>query len=462
MDKEALNNLIDKKTEYALLEKQLEASQDAAEVRNLFDALAALKETIKQLEIEIEAAEEPKEDKPAEAPADEKPAEDEKAEDKPADEKPAEDEKKEERSGFNPLNSYNLGKLNKRGNDNMDNLRSSIEYRSAFKDFVQKGVVAEPLQFRNNSTNEVINYRADTPITSGDLGVLLPQTIIQEVIAELEGSYGQLYSRVRKFNIAGGVKIPVGSLNASFKRIAEGAAPSDRQKLSITGAVTFEYKLGEVRISQTLLASIVSVDAFEKEIAKSIVEAYLKAMDEEILNGNDSANQCEGILTNVSKIPAANVIEFTEDEMKDWTKINKKLFAKVPLAVRKEKPEFAVTVGTYEGNLKSLADNNNTPLAKEVYSIADGVETAMFNNKEVVFVEEGLGLANFDDAANGEYFGMYWVPSKAYGINTNLEFATKRYFDEEKNEWVNKAITINDGKILDSSYIYLLKKKVSG
>lgn len=456
--KDLIDKLVAKKTEAALAEDKFNKSTDAEEVRSLGEAIASLKQDIANLEKEIEAKE--AEEKPAEEPKKEEPAED-----KPAEEEKSTDEDKKEeepveekRSGFNPLNSYNIG-----GSKIMElNERSSMEYRSAFKDFVQNGVVAEPLQFRNNSTNEVINYRADTPITSGDLGVLLPQTIIQEVIAELEGSYGQLYSRVRKFNIKGGVKIPVGSLNASFKRIAEGAAPSDRQKLSITGAVTFEYKLGEVRISQTLLASIVSVDAFEKEISKAIVEAYLKAMDEEILNGDSAANQCEGILTNASKIPAANVIEFTADEMKDWKNINKKLFAKVPLAVRKEKPEFAVTVGTYEGNLKTLADDNNTPLAKEVYSIADGVETAMFNNKEVVFVEEGLGLANFDDAANGDYFGMYWVPSKAYGINTNLEFATKRYFDEEKNEWVNKAITINDGKILDPNYIYLLKKKING
>ena len=58
------------------------------------------------------------------------------------------------------------------------------------------------------------------------------------------------------------------------------------------------------------------------------------------------------------------------------------------------------------------------------------------------------------------YFGIYWVPEKAYAVNTNLEFAVKRYFDEDKLEWVDRAVIINDGKILDPEYIFVLKKKI--
>lgn len=428
--KKIIDSLTAKKSEYAVVEARMDASTDAAEVRGLGATLAKLKDEIIDLEKQLEDKMNKPEDKPADKPAE-----------------------TEARSAA--LASYSFGNLNN------EDSRATMEYRSAFKDYVQKGIVSETLQFRNNATNEVINYRADMPLTSADLGVMLPQTVIQEVIKDLEGTYGQLYSRVRKFNVKGGVKIPVGSFSATFKRIAETGAPSDRQKGGqITGAVQFTYKLGEVRISQTLLESILSVEAFEKEVSKTIVEAYLKAMEEEILKGNDAANQCEGILTNTDKIPAANIVEINEDEMKDWKAIQKKLFAKVPLSMRKEKPEFVMTVNTYEGNLKALADDNNRPLAKEVFNAADGVETATFNNKEVVFVEEGLGLVNFDEAATDEFFGMYWVPNKAYGINSNLEFATKRYFDEEKLEWVERAVVINDGKILDPNYIYLLKKSV--
>ena len=69
---------------------------------------------------------------------------------------------------------------------------------------------------------------------------------------------------------------------------------------------------------------------------------------------------------------------------------------------------------------------------------------------------------NFDDGVNGDYFGIYWIPEKAYAINTNLEFAVTRYFDNEKLQYVDRAVVINDGKILDPKYLYLLKKKVTG
>jgi hypothetical protein len=53
---------------------------------------------------------------------------------------------------------------------------------------------------------------------------------------------------------------------------------------------------------------------------------------------------------------------------------------------------------------------------------------------------------------------MIWVPEKAYAINSNLQFTVVDYFDHEKNEWVKKALVINDGQVLDGQYIYLLKK----
>lgn len=216
---------------------------------------------------------------------------------------------------------------------------------------------------------------------------------------------------------------------------------------------------------------MLSVPVFEAELAKVIVEAYVKAMDVEILVGGDSTlapteytNQMEGIITEANKvsgrIPAGNIIEFTADEMEDWKSWQTKLFAKIPLSMRALRPEFVMTANTYEANIKTLHDDNNRPLYAETYNPVDGAERATFKGREVLFVEEGNGIENFDDATDGEYFGIYWVPEKAYAINTNLEFAVKRYFDEEKLQYVDRAVVINDGKILDPKYIWLLKKSV--
>lgn len=68
---------------------------------------------------------------------------------------------------------------------------------------------------------------------------------------------------------------------------------------------------------------------------------------------------------------------------------------------------------------------------------------------------------DYDTASTGDIIGIFWTPND-YAINTQLQFGMKRYFDEDTNEWINKALTIVDGKILDVSGCYLLKKKVSG
>ena len=336
--------------------------------------------------------------------------------------------------------------------------RDSMEYRTAFRDYIQTGKVdREILQFEQRS--------GDAVSAASDLGVLLPETVVQEIIKGVGEVHGQLYDRVRKTNLKGGVKYPIGSFTAAFNRITE-TTKSDRQDPGgITGYVQFGYKIGEIRLARTLLQAVLSVPVFEQEFAKTIADAYVKAMDIEIMTGTEANNQCVGILTEAaaqnSRIPAGNIIEFTAAEAADWTEWQKKLFAKIPLGMRAEKPEFAMTAATYESVIKTLADSQKHPVYAETFNPVDGTERATFKGKEVVFVEND-SLKDFDSATNGQFFAMYWVPQMAYAINSNMEFTVVDYFDHETNQWIKKALVINDGKVLDGEYIYLLKKKVTG
>lgn len=354
---------------------------------------------------------------------------------------------------FNPVASYTSEPVNQRAAT--EDALSSMEYREAFKAFVQTG-----------ARNDVLK-RADSEQVSTDLGILLPNTIVNEIIKGVENVYGQLYSRVKKANVKGGVQYPIGAFTASM--LWDGTAGTDKehgvsekQKAGgITGYVQFTYHIGEIRIAQSLLQTVVSVQAFEAEIVKALVEAYVKAMDEAILNG-DGVKQPEGILTEAAKgtsgrIPTANIISFTAEEMEDWKQWQKKLFAKIPLSMRKLRPEFVMTAETWESNIMTLEDTNGRPVYRETYNPVTGDESATFKGRNVIFVEEG-GLKSFDTASAGDIFGIYWIPSKAYLINSNMQFSYKRYFDENTNQYITKALVICDGKVLDPKYIYLLKK----
>lgn len=216
----------------------------------------------------------------------------------------------------------------------------------------------------------------------------------------------------------------------------------------------FKYNIGEIRLSKTLLQSLLSVPAFEAEIAKTIAEAYVKAMDNEILNGSAENKQMEGILSKTG----VKTIEFTEDELKDWKNLYKKIMSSIPLALLNAPFEYAMSSGTFMSNFMTLANDNNTPVGQFVDF--NGSTGGRINGHEVTLVEATL-FPDFDSiTTTGTAFGMLWLPNRAYAVNTNMQFSVKQYEDNEKNETVTKALVVNDGKVLRPDLIYILKKKI--
>lgn len=433
--KELLKKLVELRQKEAVTELRIDESDSADEVRELGATLKTIRDEINDVEEQIKAAEEDQNDDGADDEGNNDGA--------------------DERSGFDP-SKLNLRSIEKfaTGTPEQVEARSTMEYRVAFKEYIQTGKRSEILQFEKRDGNATG--------TSADLGVLIPTTVIQEIIQGVEGVYGQLYADVKKTNLPGGVKYPIGSFNAEFKRIAETAVSNRQDAGGVTGAVEFSYKIGEVRLARTLLQTILSVEVFEQEFAKVVVKAYVKAMDTEIMVGSDDNGECVGIITEAekasgSRIKADHIIEMTAADVADWTKWQEKIFAQIPIAMRKEGYKFVMTANTYEANIKTLKDDNNRPLYAETFNPVDGEERCSFKGKEVTLVENDI-LDDFNDASDGDYFGMIWVPEKAYGINSNLEFSVVDYFDHETNQAIKKAIVINDGKVLDGDYIYLLKK----
>jgi HK97 family phage major capsid protein len=331
--------------------------------------------------------------------------------------------------------------------DNEDPL-SSMEYRSAFKAYIQNGV-AIPTD---------VMKRAGQAITTTETGAAIPLTIMNEVINTVRKRYGNLYNKVRKLNVQGGVEFPIGALQATFKWINESTV-SPRQKTDKLGKVSFQYYTAEIRIAQSFLASIVTLDAFEAKIAEVIAIAYLQAMDEGIVKGSGDG-QMLGILNDAR---VTNEISMTAKDMNDWTAWRKKFFAKLPLGYRAG--EFIFPLSTVETYLETMADANNNPVFRQAtgLEVNDGDArnpNGRFFGRDISLVEPDI-LPDFDAAGNGDVIGIFWQPDE-YAINENFGFTMRRYFDEEANEWVDKAIVVVDGKVLNPTGYYLIKKGTSG
>lgn len=426
-----LERLQAKKTK--LTERAL-ASQDAAEVRSINEELSELNEEIAETQEEIDLIEE--------VTPDPEPDPNQQRSNPPAG-------AQQVNAGI-PMASYSQNPAGTQQRENKDSY-ASMEYREAFKAYVQRGTpIPENLTQRAGGDAG--------PTVAADLGMIIPTTIMNEFIKKVSKVYGQLYSKVRKLNIQGGVKFPISDLKANFKWITE-TTPSGRQKAGdVKEYVEFSYNIGEIRVSQTLLSQVVALQMFEDEIVRIMTEAYVEAMDKGIIAGT-GAGQMLGILkdTRVTE-QTGHIIEFTAEQFGDWAQWRKRLFSVIPLSKR-GKGEFIFTASTVESNLLTMKDANNRPIFKEAaeLNVGESATDGRFYGREVTMVEPDI-VADFDTAGSGDVVGVYWIPDD-YAINTNLAFGMKRYFDEDKNEWVNKGLTIVDGKILDPSGVYIIKKK---
>lgn len=350
----------------------------------------------------------------------------------------------------NPLGSFGLGATPAQARSNEDPY-NSMEYRQAFKDYVQRGVISPII----SDGMKAMQLRSGDAANTESLGALIPTTLIQEFINEIRKVYGQLFTKVRKLNVQGGVRFPIGELQATFHWISESTV-SPRQDGGTTEDIMFEYNIGEIRVAQSLLSSIVALDLFEREVVSIMVKAYLQAMDLGIVNGTGKG-QMLGILNDPR---VTNVVELTAAEINNWTAWRKKFFSTLPLGYRAG--EFIFPLATVESYLETMADANNNPIFRQAtgLEVNDGDSAnpnGRFFGREVSLVEPDV-IPDFDTASNGDVIGIFWQPDQ-YAINTNMQMGMKRYFDDETNKWVNKLLTVVDGRILNPKGFVLIKKK---
>ena len=408
-------------------------SQDVNEVRSINEELEEVNAEIAEATAEIEAIEEEERDKEPTGTI---------------------EERSQVPAGATLVNGNTVGHFTqstevtqKRENDDPF---ATMEYRKAFMRYAQTGEAIPTSLYQ----------RDGSPANTNTLGATIPTTVLNEFIQEIRKVYGNLYYKVRKLNIPGAVKVPISELQATFKWITEDTVSPRQDGGQIKDFVEFSYNMAEIRVSQTLLSSIVTIDLFEREIVRIMLIAYLQAMDLGIVRGSGNG-QMLGILNDprVTQLPG-HTIQMTAADFNNWTQWRKKFFAKLPLGYRAG--EFIFPLSTVETYLETMADANNNPIFRQAtgLEVNDGdtrTPNGRFFGREIALVEPDI-LPDFDAANDGDVVGIFWQPLE-YAINTNMAFGMRRYFDEEKNEWVNKMLTVVDGKVLNPMGYYLITKK---
>ena len=340
-----------------------------------------------------------------------------------------------EERGANPMHEFRQvgqsGQTETRDADRTD----SVEYRTAFMNFVCRGV-AMPAEFRDV-----------TGVT--DASAVIPTTLMNEIIKEMKG-YGEIFARVRKMNVQGGVDIPVLTLKPAATWSADASATT-AQKLQANDKVSFSYYGLECKVAQTLLVNVVTIDAFQQQFTELAAEAMVQALEAAIING-DGSGKPMGIV-NDTRIPTANKVTLAADEFGNWADWKKKVFAKMKKAYRKGC--FIMAQGTFDGYIDGMTDLNGQPIGRVNYGIADG-ETYRFGGKEVLPVENDI-LPDYESAGIGDVVAIF-VNLTDYGVNGNMQMQVIKWIDHDTNEVKNKAIMICDGKLIDANGVILVKK----
>lgn len=312
---------------------------------------------------------------------------------------------------------------------------ATAEYATAFMNFVCRRTPL-PAKFRNEAEST----------TSEDAGAAIPTHMLQEIITKLE-ERGLIFQELRHLNIQGGVEIPVVDLKPIATWVGDDA--SEDQKISSKDKISFSYYGLECKLSQTILASVTTIVAFQKLFVDMAVEAIFTAVEIGVFHGTGNG-QMKGVC-NDDRVK--NIVEMNAEEFASFDAWMKKVFSKIKK--RYGRGKFYMAEGSFNGYINGMVDLNGQPVGRTNYGIASE-PTRAFGGKRVETTEDDV-IAPFDTAAVGDLVAAF-MNMKDYVFNSNMKMVVVHWTDNDTNKKKTKVMLVCDGKIADPNGVILIKK----
>lgn len=317
----------------------------------------------------------------------------------------------------------------------VENAYDSVEYRTAFMNYVLKGTPI-PEKFTNANEN--------TKTT--DIGAVISPTVINRIVEKMEAT-GMILPLVTRTAYPAGATVPTSSVKPVATWVAEGGT-SDKQKKT-TGQIDIKgYKL-RCAISMTLEASVMSLQIFEDVFVKNVSEAMVKAQEKAFIEGTGSG-QPKGILKETA--PSGQNVDIAAAEDPDYqTLVDAE--AALPLAYENgavwnmTKKTFMKFVG--------MVDTNGQPIARVNYGINGSPERTLLGRR-VVLNDYMTSLGTTISSDTVVAFLFDWSD---YMYNTNYAMRIKTYEDNDTEDQITKAVMICDGKAIDVNSLVTVTKK---
>lgn len=403
MSKKKLQEMLNKKTEARqALNKKGEACTDVTELRSIIKESKKLDEEIKDLRSVIDSM----------------PDEDNTITSRGATTQPV--------GNFDPVATFrNIG-TTQTNEDNEEDKYSTLAYRKAFRNYVVDGTPI-PEEFRQDQ-------RSSQLTTVSDVGAVIPTNLLNKVIEDMTVE-GKIISRITQTSMQGGVDIPISEINPTATWLESEAVVSDEQKAEMNAKLSFGYHVLEARVAIGLLTHEVTLSVFENTVVKQLKKAMIRAIESAIISGT-GVGQPRGITT--YSLPANQKISMTTDtigKVSTWASVE----AEIP-ETEEDSVIYVMNKATWEKYLNGMVDTTGQKIG---LGKINEKGQKILNGREVLTCDK---LPSFDAASTNDIFGLVVDLSK-YMLNSNLAMYYKKYFNEDTNKWVHKALMIVDGKM---------------
>jgi HK97 family phage major capsid protein len=305
-----------------------------------------------------------------------------------------------------------------------------MEYRKAFMANVLRNVPI-PAEFR-----------ADAITQTTDIGVLIPQTVLNTIVEKITAS-GMILPLVTRTAYKGGLTIPTSSVKPVATWVAEGAG-SEKQKKT-TGSITFVYNKLRCAVAMTLEVDTMAMSAFESTLINNVVEAMTIALEQSIISGSGSG-QPKGILTETPV--SGQALTVVAPSYADL------ISAEAALPIEYENGAvWCMTKKTFMAYF-GLLDSAGQPIGRVNYGITGRPERTLLGRNVVI--------TNYIDSfspslATSKVFAFLFNFSD-YILNTNYQMGMKRYEDNDTDDQITKAVMLVDGKVVVKESLVTLKR----
>ena len=324
------------------------------------------------------------------------------------------------------------------------------DYNRAFYDYTVRGIEYPDGLVTRGMVPE--NVRADAFTQTSDVPHFIPTTLSNTIIQKMS-EYGTIWPKFTKMNVQGGLEISIWDYLPTASWVTE-AKPSDTQKATDPSRISFLYYMLEVKVAQSFLSQVTTMDMFQRQFPEKCAEAMVRAIEAAGVNGSGSGMPL-GILKD-PRLTADNKVTFDEKAIgtwAGWANILKKV--KAPYRSR---GEWTMTQATWDTYVDGMVDANGQPVARVNYGL-DGAHSESYRlmGKNVNIVPEDI-LPNYEDAKGGAadtpciLFGNL----SNYIVNQQMGMRSVRWNDEDKNVTKLKMQTVVDGKLGDTNGLLVI------